>query len=95
LIAEFTIVPIGTGESLSAAVAEAFEIIEASGLTYEHHAMGTNLEGGWDDVMATIKACRERLLVTSNRVSISIKIDDRKGRGDRLTRKVPSARAKM
>jgi uncharacterized protein (TIGR00106 family) len=95
MIAEFSIVPIGVGESLSAHVAQAFEVIESSGVAYEHHAMGTNLEGEWNEVMGVIKACRDRLLATSNRVTLSIKIDDRKGAVDRLAHKVDSARRKM
>lgn len=95
MIAEFSIVPIGVGESLSADVARAFEVIESSGVVYEHHAMGTNLEGDWDEVMGVIKACRDRLLETSNRVSLSIKIDDRKRAQNRLAHKVDSARRKM
>jgi len=95
MIAGFSIVPLDKGPSLSAHVAEAFRIIEASGLPFEHHAMGTNLEGDWDDVMAVIRACRDRLLESSDRVSISIKIDDRRGVRNRLAKKVPSARSKM
>ena len=95
MIVDFSISPVGVGESLSAYVAEAFKIIEESGLPYEHHAMGTNLEGDWDEVMTVIKACRNRMLEKANRVSISIKIDDRKGVTDGLTRKVASAKAKM
>jgi len=95
MIAEFSIVPIGVGESLSAHVAAAFEVIESSGVAFEHHAMGTNLEGEWDDVMHVIKACRDRLLESSGRVSLSIKIDDRQGAADRLTHKVASAKRKM
>jgi len=92
MIAEFSIVPIGVGESLSAYVAKAFEVIESSGVAYEHHAMGTNLEGDWDEVMGVIKACRDRLRETSNRVSLSIKIDDRRGVADGLKQKVASAK---
>ena len=95
MIAEFSIFPIGKGESLSAHVAEAFKIIEASGIAHEHHAMGTNLEGDWDEVMAVIKACRDTLLESSHRVSVSIKIDDRKGATNRISSKVRSAREKM
>lgn len=95
MIAEFSIIPIGVGESLSAHVARAFEVIESSGIAYEHHAMGTNLEGEWDDVMAVIKACRDRLLEASGRVSLSIKIDDRVGTTGRIGHKVDSARRKM
>ncbi|MCK5212710.1 MAG: MTH1187 family thiamine-binding protein [Dehalococcoidia bacterium] len=95
MIVDFSIAPIGKGESLSSSVAEAFAIIERSGIAYEHHAMGTNLEGDWDEVMAVIKACRDKMLESSNRLSLSIKIDDRKGALGRIAHKVPSARAKM
>ena len=95
MIAEFSIVPIGVGESLSAHVARAFEVIKASGVAYEHHAMGTNLEGDWDDVMGVIKACRDRLLEASNRVSLSIKIDDRVGVSNGLQRKVAAAKRRI
>jgi len=95
MIAEFSIVPIGAGESLSAHIAKAFEVIQSSGVAYELHAMGTNLEGEWDEVMAVIKACRDRLLESSGRVSLSIKIDDRAGATDRLAHKVDAARRKM
>jgi len=95
MIAEFSIVPVGVGESLSQHVARAFEVIEASDVAHEHHAMGTNLEGDWDEVMAVIKACRDRLLESSGRVSLSIKIDDRLGATNRLEHKVDSARRKM
>ena len=95
MIVDFSIAPVGEGESLSSYVAEVFRIIQASGLSYEHHAMGTNIEGDWDEVMALIKACRDRVIERSNRVSISIKIDDRKGVTDGLSRKVASAKEKM
>jgi uncharacterized protein (TIGR00106 family) len=60
-IAEFTIVPIGVGVSLSAYVAECEKMLQESGLTYELHANGTNVEGEWDEVNALIRACHERM----------------------------------
>lgn len=95
MIVDFAIAPVGMGESLSAYIAEVFKIIEESGLSYEHHAMGTNIEGDWDEVMGVIRACRDQMLNQTNRVSISIKIDDRKGAKDQMSRKVASAKAKM
>lgn len=95
MIAEFSIIPVGKGESLSPYVAKAFKIIETSGVKYEHHAMGTNLEGDWDEVLSVIKACRDQLLESADRVSLSVKIDDRKGVTDRLSKKVRSAQEKM
>ncbi len=61
VIAEFTIVPIGVGVSLSPYVAECQKMLQESGLTYELHANGTNLEGEWEAVNAIIRACHERL----------------------------------
>jgi uncharacterized protein (TIGR00106 family) len=95
LIADFSISPIGKGESLSGCIAEVFALIERSGLPYEHHAMGTNIEGSWDDVMGLIDACRRLMHVHADRVSISIKIDDRKGVSEGLSKKVASAERKM
>ena len=95
MIVDFAISPIGVGESLSAYIAEVFKIIEESGLPYEHHAMGTNIEGNWNEVMGVIKACRDQMLKQTNRLSISIKIDERTGVTDGLKRKIASAKAKM
>jgi len=95
MIVDFTIFPTDAGESVSAYVAEVFKIIAESGLDYEHHAMGTNIEGDWDEVIAVIKACRERMLENSNRISIGIRIDERKGVTDGIRKKVASAKAKM
>jgi uncharacterized protein (TIGR00106 family) len=50
-IAEFTIIPIGVGVSLSKYVAICEQVLLASGLSYELHANGTNIEGEWDEVM--------------------------------------------
>jgi uncharacterized protein (TIGR00106 family) len=95
MIAEFSITPLGAGESLSREVAKAFAIIRDSGLRYEHHAMGTNLEGDWDEVLDVIKACRDRLRRDHARVSISLRIDDRASVRDGLRTKVASAQAKL
>ena len=95
MLVDFSISPIGEGESLSRYVAWVYELIEASGLPHEYHAMGTNIEGEWDAVMGLIKACRDLMLQEANRVSISIRIDDRKGVTDGLTRKVQAAQEKM
>lgn len=95
MVVDFSIAPVGAGESLSTYVAKMFRIIHESGLPYEHHAMGTNIEGDWDEVTALINACRKRILERVNRVSIVIKIDDRKGITDGLARKVSSAKEEM
>lgn len=95
-IAEFTIIPIGVGVSLSKYVAVCEKILEASGLSYELHANGTNLEGEWDDVMTAIKACHERLHEMGvPRIATQIKIGTRTDRSQKMADKIASVREKM
>jgi uncharacterized protein (TIGR00106 family) len=95
MLAEFTVVPLGVGESLSKYVAKSLELIQASGLEYRINPMGTVVEGEWDEVMALIKKCHMRMLEDSKRVSTSIKIDDRKGRTGTLSTKIESVQLKV
>ena len=95
MIAEFSIVPIGAGVSLSPFVAECLRIVEASGLKHQLTPMGTVLEGDAEKVMATIMACHSRVLSMSDRVVTSIKIDDRRDRPADMERKVRSVEEKI
>jgi uncharacterized protein (TIGR00106 family) len=90
MIAEFSIFPIGKGESLSSYVAKAVDIVDKSGLDYQLTAMGTIVEGEWDEVMGLIKRCRDAMASDCNRLSITIRIDDRSGAKGQLKRKVKS-----
>jgi uncharacterized protein (TIGR00106 family) len=95
-IAEFTLVPIGVGISLSKYVAACEQVLEASGLSYELHANGTNLEGEWDEVMQAIKACHERVhQMDVPRISTVIKIGTRTDRTQHMTEKVASVHARL
>lgn len=95
-IAEFAIVPIGVGVSLSKYVAECEKIVQASGLTYELHANGTNIEGEWDEVMAVIKACHDRLHAMGvPRIYTVMKTATRTDRDQSMDEKVPSVLAKL
>ncbi len=95
-IAEFTLIPIGVGVSLSKYVAVCEQILEESGLSYELHANGTNLEGDWDEIMDAIKICHERLHEMGvPRIATQIKIGTRTDRTQKMTDKVKSVRAKL
>ena len=59
VIADFTLVPIGTGVSLSPYVAACEKVLRSAGLKVQLHANGTNLEGDWDAVFAAVKRCHE------------------------------------
>lgn len=95
MIAEFSVVPIGVGESLSAYVAECLKIVEKSGLRYQLTPMGTILEGDFHKVMETIGLCHLRVRSMSRRVTTTIRLDDRETHTDEMSRKVRSVREKM
>lgn len=95
ILAQFSMFPLGKGESLSAYVARSLKIVEASGLAYRMGPMGTTLEGEWDEVMGVIRRCYEAMAADCNRVECSIKIDARKGPGGRLTKKIKTVEQKV
>lgn len=95
-IAEFTIIPIGAGVSLSAYIAACEQVLEASCLRYELHANGTNLEGEWDQVMQAVRACHERLHEMGvPRIATVLKIGTRTDRDQAMADKVASVRARL
>jgi uncharacterized protein (TIGR00106 family) len=95
VVLEFSMFPLGRGESLSPYVAKILDIVERSGLDYRFHAMGTLLEGEWDDVMGIVRKCFEALAADCDRIECSIKIDYRKGQAGRLRTKVASVEEKL
>ncbi len=95
VIAEFSMTPIGKGESVSAYVARASGIVRASGLPNELHAMGTIIEGTWGEVFAVIRDCHDAIAADCGRVSIAIKVDSRAGRIGRLREKVASVERRL
>ena len=88
VLLDFSMTPLGKGESVSAYVARCMEVVAASGLDHRLHAMGTTLEGELDEVWAVVRRCFEVLQSDCDRISCSIKIDYRKGSGGRLRSKV-------
>ncbi len=96
MLMEFTIMPVGKGVSLSEDVAKAIRIVAESGLPHENNAMGTVVEGEWDELTALVKRCRDELIKDSERVIINMKIDDRPGKpSDRLTEKLRSIEERL
>ncbi len=95
VLLEFSMTPLGKGESVSPYVARSLEIIAQSGLDYRLHAMGTVIEGEWDEVMSVVTQCYEAMSADCDRVTCSIKIDSRKGASGRLVSKVRSIEEKL
>jgi len=88
MIVEFSIVPIGKGEELGELVAKIVDMVDVSGLPYQLTAMGTLVEGEWDDIMELIKECHFKMRQYSSRVLTLISIDDRAKAKSRLKGKV-------
>ncbi len=95
MLLEFSMFPLGAGESVGAQVAECVDLIDRSGLPYRLNAMGTVLEGEWDEVMGVVKACLQRTAGSSDRVVCTIKIDWRRGAEGRLEGKVASVEHRL
>jgi uncharacterized protein (TIGR00106 family) len=95
MLAMFSIIPMNKGESLSSEVAKAINLVDRSGLKYQVTAMGTLVEGDWDEVMNLIKLCHDSVRKGSKRVYTRISIDDREGATDSITGKVASVERKI
>jgi uncharacterized protein (TIGR00106 family) len=95
VLLEFSMSPLGKGESVGAYVARSLEIIDKSGVDYRLNPMGTVLEGEWDDVFRVVKKCYERMRKDCNRISCTIKVDYRKGYAGRLSGKVASVEKRL
>ena len=90
VLLEFSMTPLGRGESVGRYVARSLQIVEQSGLDYRLHAMGTILEGEIDEVLGVVKSCLEAMEADCDRISCSIKLDYRRGHSGRLASKVHS-----
>jgi len=95
VLLEFSMYPLDKGASLSPYVARSLDIIDRSGLEYRCHAMGTTIEGEFDDAMAVVRQCFEAMAADCGRIECSIKIDYRKGYRGRLDSKVTSVEQKL
>jgi uncharacterized protein (TIGR00106 family) len=90
MIADITIIPIGTGSaSVSRYVRAAFEVLKQSGLKYQVGPMSTSVEGDWDTVMATIRRMQESCFkLGAVRLATTIKVDERRDKSQTMADKV-------
>ena len=95
MLLAFSITPVGSGESVSSAVAEAVRIVRASGLPNETNAMFTNVEGSWDELMDLLHRCVDAVADQTPRVSVVAKIDYRPGTEGQLDAKVASLERRL
>lgn len=96
VIIDLCVVPMGVGVSVSEYVVACHEVIKEAGLTANLHAYGTNIEGPWDDVMAAVKKCHERVHeMGAPRITTTIKLGTRIDREQTMQDKVQSVITKL
>ena len=84
VLLEFSIAPVGQGESVSEHVARVIDLIDRSGVAYQLTPMGTILEGSFDEVMAVVAACFHALEPDCPRIGMNLKMDYKPGTESRL-----------
>lgn len=90
-IVGFTMVPIGTGVSVSPYIAAIEQVLEASGLSYEVTCNSTNVEGGWEAVFDVIKRCHEVVHAAgAPRIHTCLQVGTRVDRAQHMAEKLES-----
>jgi uncharacterized protein (TIGR00106 family) len=96
VIADFSVVPIGVGVSVSKYVAACQRVLDEMNLKTNLHAYGTNVEGEWDEVFTAIKRCHEAVHgMGAPRISTVIKVGTRTDRDQTMSDKVTSVESKL
>lgn len=95
VLVAFSVSPMGTGDSVGAAVAEAVRVVRASGLPHETTSMFTTVEGDYDEVMAVVKAAVDAVRASAERVSLVLKADIRAGVSDAMHAKLASVERRL
>lgn len=96
VIADFCVIPIGVGTSVSRYVAECERIFAEAGLSHQLHAYGTNVEGEWDAVFEALRECHERIhQMGAPRVSTSVRLGTRVDRAQTMADKISSVESKL
>lgn len=94
--ADLCVIPMGVGVSVGEYVAECQRVLEEAGLEHHMHGYGTNIEGEWDQVMAAVKRCHERIhSMGAPRITTSLKLGTRTDREQSLQDKLDSVESRL
>lgn len=88
MLVAFSVAPLGAGESVTAAVADAVAVVRSSGLPNRTSAMFTEVEGEWEEVMDVVRRATEAVGRHGHRVSLVLKADIRPGFTGQLDAKI-------
>ena len=96
VIADMCVIPIGVGVSVSKYVAACERVLKEAGLKTTLHAYGTNIEGEWDVVFASIKRCHQVVHeMGAPRISTTLKFGTRTDRAQSMEDKLESVEQKL
>ncbi len=96
VLAEFAMFPTDKGESVSPYVSRIIKMIDESGFHYKLTPMGTIVEANTiEEITDFIEKAYKLLEPDCNRIYSTIKLDIRKGAGNRLEGKVMSVENKI
>lgn len=96
VLIEFSMFPTDKGESASPYVSRIIRMMDQSGVPYQLTAMGTLFETeNLDTALNLIRQAFAELEPDCNRVYMSLKMDYRKGKSERLVQKIKSIESKL
>ena len=96
VLLDLCIIPMGVGVSVSKYIAACEKVLQEAKLKTHLHAYGTNIEGEWDDVMAAVKQCHEKVHeMGAPHISTTIRMGTRTDRVESLESKVRSVKEKL
>jgi uncharacterized protein (TIGR00106 family) len=96
VIADFCLIPLGIGVSVSKEIAACERVLAEAGLKTNLHAYGTNIEGEWDAVFAAIKRCHEVVhAMGAPRISSTLRFGTRTDRAQTMEDKIRSVEQKL
>lgn len=77
-LVQFSITPMGVGDSTSEWIARAVDVVHKSGLPYQVGPTCTVIEGGWPAVSEVLEECLEVVGRDCERVKMSVEVDHRR-----------------
>ncbi len=77
-LVQFSITPLGVGDSTSEWIARAVDVVHKSGLRYQVGPTCTVIEGSWPEVSEVLEECLEVVSRDCERVKMSVEVDHRR-----------------
>jgi uncharacterized protein (TIGR00106 family) len=88
VLVDFNLITLGTDVSMSKYMASCNKILQKYGFNIHCHALGTNIEGEWEDIALALEECHQYLHATGvQRIFSSLKVTSRTDKEQRIQKK--------